>query len=108
MATIGQLREQVGGLQSIASAVGKERDDLRSEVQSLRAQFDAAGRQAAADSAMASHLREQLERQTQTAGRKERPVDRARSVDRSARPRFRSARWTALKVAGAESTALPI
>jgi chromosome segregation ATPase len=87
MATIGQLREQVGGLQSMASAAGKERDDLRAEVQSLRAQFDAAGRQAAVDSAMASHLREQLERQTQVAGRKERPVDRARSADRSAQPR---------------------
>lgn len=61
-AAIAQLREQLGALQNAVDTLGNERDRERLELQSVRAQLDAAIRQAAADSARADELRRELQR----------------------------------------------
>jgi chromosome segregation ATPase len=74
---IAELSEQVGALQNVVDVLKNERDRDRLELQSVRAQMDAAIRQSAADGARAEHLRDELERcrieaqvsQNRTAGR---------------------------------------
>lgn len=66
-ATIGQLREQVSSLQSSLRTLGNERDREREELQSIRAQLQDSIRSAAAESARADGLRNELERQRNDA-----------------------------------------
>lgn len=66
-ATIGQLREQVSSLQSSLLTLGNERDREREELQSIRAQLQDAVRSAAAESARADGLHNELERQRNDA-----------------------------------------
>ncbi len=66
-ATIGQLREQVSSLQSLLLTLGNERDREREGLQSIRAQLQDAVRSAAAQSARADGLRNELERQRNEA-----------------------------------------
>jgi septal ring factor EnvC (AmiA/AmiB activator) len=61
-AKIAELREQNGALQNSVDVLKDERDRDRLELQSVRAQLEAAIRQSAADSARADHLHDELER----------------------------------------------
>lgn len=83
---VAQLREQVAALQSRASASSIERDELRAEVQGLRAQLETTVRQAAADNATTAHLREQLTQFTEARSRQERSVERTRATKGRTRP----------------------
>jgi hypothetical protein len=62
LATIGRLREQVDSLKYAVDTHGNERDRERAELQPVRTQLEVAIRQAAADSARADELRNELER----------------------------------------------
>lgn len=73
---VEQLREQIGGLQNSVNALNNERDRERAELHSVRAQLEAAIRQAATDSARADHLRDELERSRTEASARQRPTIR--------------------------------
>lgn len=59
---IAELRGQNGALQNAVGVLKNERDRDRLELQTVRAQLEAAIRQSAADSARADHLHDELER----------------------------------------------
>lgn len=74
--TNGYLREQIGALQNAVKAFNEERERERVEVQTLRTQLESAVRQAAADSARADQLREELERMRSEASVRQRAAVR--------------------------------
>jgi hypothetical protein len=61
-ATIARFREQIGALQNAVEVSKHERDRDRAELLSVRAQLEIAMRQAAAESARADLLRDELKR----------------------------------------------
>lgn len=61
-ATIARIREQIGALQNAVEVSKHERDRDRAELLSVRTQLEVAIRQAAADSARADQLRDELTR----------------------------------------------
>jgi len=60
--TIGQLRQQIGGLESTVNTLAGERDRERDELVQTRAQLEVAVRQASGEKARADQLHEEIER----------------------------------------------
>jgi chromosome segregation ATPase len=75
-ATIGHLREQTGALQNAVEALSHERDRERADLQSVRIEREQAVRQAAAESARAKQLGDELERTRREASARQKPFTR--------------------------------
>jgi chromosome segregation ATPase len=78
LATVGHLREQIGALQNAVDTLNNERNRERVELQSLRIQYEAVVRHAAADSARADHLRSELEQTRVDAAANQKTANRSK------------------------------